>query len=63
MEVEPPEVTEESIREEAEEATCIREKGEESMVAVGIICFIAGAVAATVGLVAFGVHLANQNKQ
>lgn len=29
------------------------------MVAVGIICFIAGAVAATVGLVAFGVHLAN----
>lgn len=32
------------------------------MVAVGIICFIAGAVAATVGLVAFGVHLANQNE-
>ena len=33
------------------------------MVAVGIICFIAGAVTATAGLVAFGVHLANQNKQ
>ena len=33
------------------------------MVAVGIICFIAGVVTATVDLVAFGVHLANQNKQ
>ena len=32
------------------------------MVAVGIICFIAGAVATTVGLVAFGVHLANRNE-
>ena len=33
------------------------------MVAVGIICFIVGAVAATVGLVAFGVHLTNQNEK
>ena len=62
-EKEPPEVTAESILEAAEETTCRGEKGERNMVAVGIICFIAGAVAATVGLVAFGVHLANQNKQ
>lgn len=33
------------------------------MIAVGIICFIAGAVTATVGLVALAVHLAGQNKQ
>ena len=38
-------------------------EAEQEQAAVGIICFIAGAVAATVGLVAFGVHLANQNKQ
>ena len=68
---EPPEITAESILaaaeettlEAAEETTCRGKKGERNMVAVGIICFIAGAVAATVGLVAFGVHLANQNKQ
>lgn len=30
--------------------------------AVGILCFIGGMIVATVGLVAFGVHLANENK-
>lgn len=31
--------------------------------AANIICFIAGATIATIGLVAFGVHLANKEKK